>query len=208
MPSCDVSLVLKGYTCDPSSYSPSKVDLLFISYVSLLNRLQPLPSGGGYVHYWRSLVFSKAHSVRGAKTTAAANSKVPLSEILRMADWSTPFDFPAILLQTRSQLNICSCGYSLALFVAVCSTFVVCAELKICNLLLLTFALLPYKHCHFGVSLFWVALKYYQLYLIVCLLLAPLFFALNSTCCFLIYFERSLCNIIIIIPRPRSGLPV
>ena len=35
----------------------------------------------------------KAHSVHGASTTAAANSNVPLSEILKMADWSSPSTF-------------------------------------------------------------------------------------------------------------------
>jgi spore coat polysaccharide biosynthesis protein SpsF (cytidylyltransferase family) len=30
----------------------------------------------------------KAHSLRGASTTAAANALVPLREILNMADWS------------------------------------------------------------------------------------------------------------------------
>jgi len=31
----------------------------------------------------------KAHSVRGASTTAAANAFVPLSTIMSMADWSS-----------------------------------------------------------------------------------------------------------------------
>ena len=35
----------------------------------------------------------KAHSVHGASTTAAANSNVPLSEILKMADWSSASTF-------------------------------------------------------------------------------------------------------------------
>lgn len=35
----------------------------------------------------------EAHSVRGASTTAAANSNVPLSEILKMPDWSSPSTF-------------------------------------------------------------------------------------------------------------------
>ena len=35
----------------------------------------------------------KAHSVRGASTTAAANALVPLQEILNMADWSNASTF-------------------------------------------------------------------------------------------------------------------
>ena len=30
----------------------------------------------------------KAHSVRGASTTAAVNSNVPLDDVMKMADWS------------------------------------------------------------------------------------------------------------------------
>jgi len=35
----------------------------------------------------------KAHSVRGASTTAAANAFVPLSTIMSMADWSSASTF-------------------------------------------------------------------------------------------------------------------
>ena len=35
----------------------------------------------------------KAHSVRGAATTAAANTLSPLEEILNMADWSNASTF-------------------------------------------------------------------------------------------------------------------
>ena len=35
----------------------------------------------------------KAHSVRSASTTAAANAFVPLSNIMSMADWSSPSTF-------------------------------------------------------------------------------------------------------------------
>ena len=35
----------------------------------------------------------KAHSVRGAATTAVANAFVPLEEILNMADWSNASRF-------------------------------------------------------------------------------------------------------------------
>ena len=75
----------------------SKPDPLFISYVkphkpvtapSLARWLRSLLKASGV----NSDVF-KAHSVRGASTTAAANSNVPLSEILKMADWSSPSTF-------------------------------------------------------------------------------------------------------------------
>ena len=75
----------------------SKPDPLFISYVkphkpisapSLARWLCSLLKGSGV----NSDIF-QAHSVRGASTTAAANSNVPLSEILKMADWSSPSTF-------------------------------------------------------------------------------------------------------------------
>ena len=75
----------------------SKPDPLFISYVkphkpisapSLARWLRSLLKASGV----NSDIF-KAHSVRGASTTAAANSNVPLSEILKMADWSSPSTF-------------------------------------------------------------------------------------------------------------------
>ena len=75
----------------------SKPDPLFISYVkphkpisapSLARWLRSLLKASGV----NSDIF-KAHSVRGASTTAAANSNVLLSEILKMADWSSPSTF-------------------------------------------------------------------------------------------------------------------
>ena len=75
----------------------SKPDPLFISYVkphkpisapSLARWLRSLLKASGV----NSDIF-EAHSVRGASTTAAANSNVPLSEILKMADWSSPSTF-------------------------------------------------------------------------------------------------------------------
>ena len=75
----------------------SKPDPLFISYVkphkpisaaSLARRLCSLLKASRV----NSHIF-KAHSVRGAATTAAANSDVPLSEILKMADWSSASTF-------------------------------------------------------------------------------------------------------------------
>ena len=75
----------------------SKVDPLFISYVKPHKPISA-PSLGRWL---RSLLKAsgvnddifKAHSVRGASTTAAANNNVPLSEILRMADWSSSTTF-------------------------------------------------------------------------------------------------------------------
>ena len=75
----------------------SKPDPLFISYVkphkpisapSLTRWLHSLLKASGV----NSDIF-KAHSVRRASTSAAANSNVPLSEILKMADWSSPSTF-------------------------------------------------------------------------------------------------------------------
>ena len=75
----------------------SKPDPLFISYVkphkpisapSLPRWLRSLLKASGV----NSHIF-KAHSVRGAATTAAANSNVPSSEILKMADWSSASTF-------------------------------------------------------------------------------------------------------------------
>ena len=40
----------------------------------------------------------KAHSVRGASTTTAANAFVPLSTIMSMADWSSASVFQNFLL--------------------------------------------------------------------------------------------------------------
>ena len=75
----------------------SKPDPLFILYVkphkpisapSLARWLRSLLKVSGV----NSDIF-KAHSVCAASTTAAANSNVPLSEILKMADWSSPSTF-------------------------------------------------------------------------------------------------------------------
>ena len=73
----------------------SKPDLLFISYVK---PHKPI-SAPSLARWLRSLLKASGvnidiyHSVRGASTTAAANSNVPLSEILKMADWSSPSTF-------------------------------------------------------------------------------------------------------------------
>ena len=75
----------------------SKPDPLFISYVK-----PHKPISAPFLARWlRSLLKAsgvnsdifKAHSVHGASTTAAANSNVPLCEILKMADWSSPSTF-------------------------------------------------------------------------------------------------------------------
>ena len=92
---------LRCYLKATCSFRPlipsSKPDPLFISYVkphkpisapSLARWLRSLLKASGV----NSDIF-KAHSVRGASTTAAANSNVPLSEILKMADWSSASTF-------------------------------------------------------------------------------------------------------------------
>ena len=92
---------LRYYLKATRSFRPvipsSKPDPLFISYVkphkpisapSLARWLRSLLKASGV----NSHIF-KAHSVRGAATTAAANSNVPLSEILKMADWSSASTF-------------------------------------------------------------------------------------------------------------------
>ena len=85
---------LRYYLKATRSFRPvipsSKPDPLFISYVKLHKPI----SAPSLARWLRSLLKAsgvnshifKAHSVRGAATTAAANSNVPLSEILKMAD--------------------------------------------------------------------------------------------------------------------------
>lgn len=78
------------------------------------NRSQ-LPLEGGSICFWRPLastpIFSK-HTLRGASTTAAANSNVPLSDILKMTDWFTP------TFQTfyYKPIHICACSSSPSLY--------------------------------------------------------------------------------------------
>ena len=76
---------------------PSEPDLVFVSYVkphkpitsSTLSRwLRETIKEAGI----NTDIF-KAHSVRGASTTAAANKNVPLKDILTMADWSSASTF-------------------------------------------------------------------------------------------------------------------
>ena len=85
-------------TCTIRATIPSsKVDPLFISYVKPHKPITAM-SLGRWLHTLlkdsglNTSIF-KPHSVRGASTTAAANSSVPLSEILRMADWSSSSTF-------------------------------------------------------------------------------------------------------------------
>lgn len=97
---CSVE-TLRCYLKATRSFRPvipsPKPDPLFISYVkphkpisapSLARWLRSLLKASGV----NSDIF-KAHSVREASTTAAANSNVPLSEILQMADWSSASTF-------------------------------------------------------------------------------------------------------------------
>ena len=92
---------LRCYLKATRSFRPvipsSKPDPLFISFVkphkpisapSLARWLRSLLKASGV----NSDIF-KAHSVRGASTTAAANFNVPISKILKMADWSSASTF-------------------------------------------------------------------------------------------------------------------
>ena len=70
----------------------SKPDLLFVSCVEPHNPITTLT----LIRWLRTAIKNagintelfKAHSVRGASTTAAANSNVPLDDVMKMADWS------------------------------------------------------------------------------------------------------------------------
>lgn len=73
-------------------FPSSKPDPLFVSYVKPHN-----PITTPTLSRWLRTAIKnagidtelfKAHSVRGASTTAAANSNVPLDEVMKMADWS------------------------------------------------------------------------------------------------------------------------
>ena len=80
----------------------------------------------------------KVLSVRGASTTAAVNSNVPLSEILRWVDLSTPSTFQRFYYKpiTASVLQ----GAFLPVYVHL-GLHLVTAEIKINDLILLTFVL-------------------------------------------------------------------
>ena len=73
-------------------FPSSKPDPLFVSYVKPHN-----PITAPTLSRWLRTVLKnagidtnifKAHSVRGASTTAAVNSNVPLDDVMKMADWS------------------------------------------------------------------------------------------------------------------------
>ena len=73
-------------------FPSSKPDPLFVSYVKPHNPITAPTLGR-----WLRMVLKnagidtdifKAHSVRGASTTAAVNSNVPLDDVMKMADWS------------------------------------------------------------------------------------------------------------------------
>ena len=73
-------------------FPSSKPDPLFVSYVKPHN-----PITAPTLSRWLRMVLKnagidtdifKAHSVRGASTTAAVNSNVPLDDVMKMADWS------------------------------------------------------------------------------------------------------------------------
>ena len=73
-------------------FPSSKPDPLFVSYVK-----PHKPITSPTLSRWLRTVLKnagidteifKAHSVRGASTTAAVNSNVPLDDVMKMADWS------------------------------------------------------------------------------------------------------------------------
>ena len=73
-------------------FPASKPDPLFVSYIKPHN-----PITTPTLSRWLRMVLKnagintdifKAHSVRGASTTAAVNSNVPLDDVMKMADWS------------------------------------------------------------------------------------------------------------------------
>ena len=73
-------------------FPSSKPDPLFVSYVKPHNPITAPTLGR-----WLRMVLKnagidtdifKAHSVRGASTTAAVNINVPLDDVMKMADWS------------------------------------------------------------------------------------------------------------------------
>ena len=85
-------------TCVTRPASPSsRVDPLFMSYVKPHKPITA-PSTERWPHLLLKVsgvntnIF-KAHSVCGALTTTGANSNVPVSEILRRANWPTPSTF-------------------------------------------------------------------------------------------------------------------
>ena len=113
------------------------------------NRSQ-LPLEGGSVCFWRTLastpIFSK-HTLGGASTTAAANSNVPLSEILKMTDWSSP----TFQTFTTSPFTFAHAVLH-RVFTVSSSNFLCQLEILTNNLLSLTFWTLD-KHCVIDVFL-------------------------------------------------------
>lgn len=77
--------------------SPSTPDYLFISFIRPHKPVNSTTLG----RWLRSIMkdaginiqIFKAHSVRSASTTAAANAFVPLATIMSMADWASPSTF-------------------------------------------------------------------------------------------------------------------
>ena len=83
---------LKATRNSRSVLPSSKPDPLFVSYIKPHN-----PITSPTLSRWLrvvlkmrvlALTFLKAQSVRGASTTAAVNSNVPLDDVMKMADWS------------------------------------------------------------------------------------------------------------------------
>ena len=88
------------HKCKPQQGKPNK---LFISYVTPHNPVTKATICLCIVSRMKlagidTRIF-KAHSVRGAATTVAANALLPLEGILNMADWSNVSMFRPVLLQ-------------------------------------------------------------------------------------------------------------
>ena len=139
-------VLLKGHTNAIRPTIPSsKVDPSFISYVRpdySLIRLEVANVRTLLRASSDSDVF-KAHSEPGTLATATANSNVPLSEILRKVDWSTPSTFQKFYYKPIHSTSFahaflhCHCLYLHAHHVLGSVTL----ELYIITLLLLTLAL-------------------------------------------------------------------
>ena len=87
----------EGVTQQYRTKEPSRPQPLFLSYVSLHN-----PITSQRLSHWLREVLGKAgvdtsvfkaHSVRGASSTAASEKGVAIEDVLRTADWSTDSTF-------------------------------------------------------------------------------------------------------------------
>ena len=85
-----------GLLCKPV-FPSSQQDPLFVCYVKSHH-----PITAPTLSRWLRMVLKnagidtdilKAHSVRGASTTAAVNNNIPLDDVMKMADWSCVSSF-------------------------------------------------------------------------------------------------------------------